>query len=101
MEPPIHLHGTQYEVTGSDGGRWPETQWRAETTEIVAVGQTRDIEFIATPGDWALHCHFSHHTMNAMGHDIPNTLGVDQSGIGKDIQSVIPGLYADGTKRHG
>ena len=67
---PIHLHGTQYQVTGSDGGRWPETQWRAETTEVIAVGQTRDIEFIATPGDWALHCHFSHHTMNAMGHDI-------------------------------
>ena len=93
---PIHLHGTQYEVTGSDGGRWPERQWRAETTEIVGVGQTRDIEFIATPGDWALHCHFSHHTMNAMGHDIPNTLGVDQSGIGREIQNVIPGYMPMG-----
>ena len=93
---PIHLHGTQYEVTGSDGGRWPERQWRAETTEIVGVGQTRDIEFIATPGDWALHCHFSHHTMNAMGHDIPNTLGVDQSDIGREIQNVIPGYMPMG-----
>ena len=93
---PIHLHGTQYQVTGSDGGRWPERQWRAETTEIVGVGQTRDIEFIATPGDWALHCHFSHHTMNAMGHDIPNTLGVDQSGIGREIQNVIPGYMPMG-----
>ena len=69
---PIHLHGTSFNVTGSDGGRWPQSAWRSESTEIVGVGQTRDIEFVATPGDWAFHCHMSHHTMNAMGHDIPN-----------------------------
>ncbi|HKX55342.1 MAG TPA: copper oxidase, partial [Xanthomonadales bacterium] len=69
---PIHLHGVQFWVTGSDGGRWPEPQWRTESVEIVGVGQTRDFEFIAVPGDWAFHCHMSHHTMNAMGHNIPN-----------------------------
>ena len=53
---PIHMHGVQFQVTGSDGGRWPENQWRRESTEIVGVGQTRDIEFIAEPGDWAFHC---------------------------------------------
>lgn len=89
---PIHLHGVQYWVTGSDGGRWPKSQWRSETTEIVGVGQIRDIEFIAVSGDWAFHCHMAHHTMNAMGHDVPNPLGVDQSGIDSEIQKMLPGF---------
>ena len=93
---PIHLHGHQFWVTGSDGGRWPKSLWRPEVTEIVGVGQTRDIEFIATPGDWAFHCHMSHHTMNAMGHGIPNTLGVDQSKVEEKIQSLLPGYMAMG-----
>ncbi len=93
---PIHLHGVQFWVTGSDGGRWPQAIWRPETTEIVGVGQTRDIEFIAVPGDWAFHCHMSHHTMNAMGHDIPNALGVDQSGIDGEIRKMLPGFRAMG-----
>ncbi|MEQ8509410.1 MAG: copper oxidase [Rhodospirillaceae bacterium] len=93
---PMHLHGHQFQVTGSDGGRWPEVQWRSETTEIVGVGQTRDIEFDAIPGDWAFHCHFSHHTMNAMGHDVPNPLGVDQSQVAMRIMQKVPGFMAMG-----
>jgi FtsP/CotA-like multicopper oxidase with cupredoxin domain len=93
---PIHMHGVQFEVTGSDGGRWPESVWRTESTEIIGVGQTRDIEFIAEPGDWAFHCHMSHHTMNAMGHDVPNTLGVDQSGVEQEIRKMLPGFMAMG-----
>lgn len=93
---PIHMHGVQFLVTGSDGGRWRQSQWRPETTEIIGVGQTRDIEFIAEPGDWAFHCHMAHHTMNAMGHEIPNTLGVDQSGIEEEIQKILPGFIAMG-----
>ena len=77
---PIHLHGHIFQVTGSDGGRWPKSQWRNEITEIIGVGQMRDIEFDAVPGDWAFHCHMSHHTMGPMGHEIPNTIGVDQGG---------------------
>ena len=77
---PIHMHGVQF----------------PETTEIVGVGQTRDLEFIAEPGDWAFHCHMSHHTMNAMGHEIPNTLGVDQSGIDDEIRKMLPGFMAMG-----
>jgi len=96
---PIHMHGVQFQVTGSDGGRWPENQWRRDSTEIVGVGQTRDIEFIAEPGDWAFHCHMSHHTMNAMGHEVPNTLGVDQRGVEQDIRKMLPGFIAMG--RHG
>ena len=93
---PIHIHGHQYWVTGSDGGRWPQTQWRKETTEIVGVGQTRDIEFIAVPGDWAFHCHMSHHTMNAMGHSIANPMGVNQAGIAEKVKSLLPGYVPMG-----
>ena len=91
---PIHLHGVQFDITGSDGGRWPEIQWRKEVTEIVGVGQVRDLEFIAVPGDWAFHCHMSHHTMNAMGHGVPNMLGVKQPEA--QINKVLPGYMAMG-----
>jgi len=93
---PIHLHGVQFLVTGSDGGRWPREQWRSEVTEIIGVGQMRDIEFVGVPGDWAFHCHMSHHTMNPMGHDVPNTLGVDQSGIEEKIRTLLPDYMAMG-----
>ena len=93
---PMHLHGHKFWVTGSDGGRWPRGIWRPEVTEIVAVGQTRDIEFIATPGDWAFHCHMAHHTMNAMGHGIPNLLGVDQSQVQGAMHELLPGYMAMG-----
>ena len=98
-EHPMHLHGTQFEVTGGDGGRWPAERWRTEVTELVAVGQMRDIEFVAIAGDWAFHCHKSHHTMNAMGHGIPNPLGVDQSGVAQALRKVLPSYMAMG--RHG
>ncbi|GAB2655489.1 multicopper oxidase family protein [Arenimonas aestuarii] len=96
---PIHLHGVQFEVTGSDGGRWPKAQWRREVTEIIGVGQMRDIEFTAVPGDWAFHCHMSHHTMGPMGHEVPNTQGVDQSGVEQKIRRMLPGYMAMG--QHG
>jgi len=91
---PIHLHGVQFELTGSDGGRWPPSQWRKEVTEIVGVGQTRDLEFTAVPGDWAFHCHMSHHTMNAMGHGVPNMLGAKQPEA--RINKVLPDYMAMG-----
>jgi len=100
---PIHLHGVQFVVTGSDGGRWPKALWRPETTEIIGVGQTRDFEFVAVAGDWAFHCHMSHHVMNAMGHEIPNTLGVDQSGVEREIRKLLPDYMAmgkDGMAEH-
>jgi len=93
---PIHLHGVHFLVTGSDGGRWPKSQWRSEVTEIIGVGQMRDIEFIAVPGDWAFHCHMAHHTMGPMGHDIPNPQGVDQSALAERIRKVVPGYMPMG-----
>jgi len=93
---PIHVHGVQFEVTGSDGGRWPKAARRTEVTEIVGVGQTRDLEFIAVPGDWAFHCHMGHHTMNAMGHEIPNPIGVDQGDVAKRVRKLLPGFMEMG-----
>jgi len=95
---PIHLHGHQFHVTGSDGGRWPRALWRPEVTEIVGVGQTRDLEFVAVAGDWALHCHMAHHTMNAMGHGIASPIGVDQRGVEQDIRQLLPGYMAMGER---
>lgn len=94
---PIHVHGHAWKVVATDGGQIPEAGQWPETTVLVPVGTTRDVEFIAeNPGDWALHCHMSHHTMNAMAHDIANTIGVDQAGLDRKIQSLLPGYMAMG-----
>lgn len=96
---PIHLHGHRFEVAGTDGG-WvpPMARWPEVTTDI-AVGQMRAIEFVAdNPGDWAFHCHKSHHTMNAMGHDVPTMIGVDHKGIAKRINGLLPDYMVMGDK---
>ena len=88
---PIHLHGHEFVVAGTDGG-WvpPGARWPEVTTDV-AVGQMRAIEFEATePGDWAFHCHKSHHVMNAMGHDVPTMIGVDHRGVVNQINKLIP-----------
>jgi hypothetical protein len=65
----------------------------------IAVGQMRAIEFDATEeGDWALHCHKAHHTMNAMGHSVPTMIGVDQSGVAAKIGKLIPDYMVMGDK---
>jgi FtsP/CotA-like multicopper oxidase with cupredoxin domain len=88
---PIHLHGHEFEVAGTDGGWIPRSARWPEVTTDIAVGQMRAIEFVAAaPGDWAFHCHKSHHTMNAMGHGVPNTLGVDQSDLAQKISALVP-----------
>jgi manganese oxidase len=88
---PIHVHGHEFLVTGTDGGPTPKsTRWYEVTTDI-AVGQMRQIEFFADEeGDWAFHCHKSHHTMNAMGHNVPTMIGVDHRGVAKKITNLIP-----------
>ena len=98
-EHPIHIHGHNFWVTATDGGKIPESARWPETTVLVPVGATRDIEFVAdNPGDWAFHCHKSHHTMNAMGHDLPNLLGVNQEGVEDKIRELLPGYMAMGEK---
>jgi manganese oxidase len=92
---PIHIHGYAYTVTETEGGQIPKTAQFPEATVNVAVGAIRVVEFVADePGDWALHCHKSHHTMNAMGHLVPNMLGVKHDDLDSRIQSLFPGYMS-------
>jgi FtsP/CotA-like multicopper oxidase with cupredoxin domain len=88
---PIHMHGYDFEVTCTDGG-WvrPEARW-PEVSIDIPVGAMRAYEFDAKYlGDWAIHCHKSHHTMNAMGHDVPTFIGADKTEVTKKIRTVQP-----------
>ena len=99
---PIHLHGYEFTVV-SHGAKplKPSAQYEAVTVNV-PVGDTRDIEFIAdAPGDWALHCHKSHHTMNGMEHNLPNLIGVKQQASTQAIQKIFPEYKPMGTSGMG
>lgn len=95
---PVHMHGYDFEVTCTDGG-WvrPEARW-PEVSIDIPVGAMRAYEFDAVyEGDWAIHCHKSHHTMNAMGHDIPTFIGADKSRVTPMIRRLQPEYMPMGT----
>jgi FtsP/CotA-like multicopper oxidase with cupredoxin domain len=99
---PIHLHGHEMQVTGTDGGPTPPGSRWPEVTVHIAVGQMRQVEFVAeAEGDWSLHCHKAHHTMNAMGHDVPNMIGVDRKDVVDRIRALVPGCMAMGVNGMG
>jgi hypothetical protein len=86
---PIHIHGHQFSVTGTEGGRIPQSAWFPGNTVLIGVAQARDIEFDAIyPGDWMLHCHLPHHMMNQMismvgpmahvGHGMHTGMGMEE-----------------------
>ena len=88
---PIHLHGHHFAVTCTDGGWVPDSAQWPETTIDVPVGAIRAVDVVAdAPGDWAFHCHKSHHTMNAMGHDTKSFIGANQKALTKAIRNVVP-----------
>lgn len=94
---PIHLHGYHFITTATDGGDIPPSAQWPETTVLVPVGSTRSVEFIADePGDWAMHCHMTHHVMNQMGHGIPNMIGVDPGDFDQRYRPVLPGYMTMG-----
>jgi FtsP/CotA-like multicopper oxidase with cupredoxin domain len=94
---PIHLHGYQFNVTGTDAGDIPVSAQWPETTVLVPVGSTRTIEFVANePGDWAMHCHMTHHVMNQMGHGLPNIVGIDPKKLDARVQKVLPAYMTMG-----
>ena len=95
---PIHMHGPHFEVVGTDGGWVPKSARWPEVTTDVGVGQMRAFEFDAAPGDWAIHCHKSHHTMNAMGHGVPTMIGVDQRGVAEKLSRLVPDYMAMGER---
>lgn len=95
---PLHIHGHRFWVVETDGGQIAEPGWWPETSLNILPGTTRAVDFVADlPGDWAFHCHKNHHAMNAMGHDIPNLLGADQSAVGRKIRDLVPGYMAMGS----
>lgn len=84
---PIHIHGNQFYITGTEGGRVPQSAWFPGNTVILGVAQARDVELDAKYlGDWMLHCHLPHHMMNAMasmvgmahGGGVPAGLGMEE-----------------------
>ena len=96
---PIHLHGHEFVVSGTDGGPTPKGSRWPEVTTDVAVGQMRQVDFLADEeGDWAFHCHKSHHTMNAMGHNVPTMIGVDHREVVSKITSLIPDYMVMGER---
>jgi FtsP/CotA-like multicopper oxidase with cupredoxin domain len=95
---PIHMHGPHFEVTGTDGGWVPKSARWPEVTTDVGVGQMRAIEFDAIAGDWAIHCHKAHHTMNAMGHGVPNFIGADVRAVAERITKLVPDYMPMGDK---
>ena len=100
---PMHLHGHSFKVIGSDGG-WVEDKHSLlpETTVLVPVGTTRVTELIAdNPGDWILHCHMTHHTMNQMGHNSSNMISVDAEKIDKAVKIWFPHFMAMGSRGMG
>jgi FtsP/CotA-like multicopper oxidase with cupredoxin domain len=94
---PIHFHGHAFEVVATDGGTVPPSARVPETTVLVPVGTVRVIEFIArAAGDWALHCHMTHHAMNQMGHAAANLVGADPKGLDAKLSRVVPGYMTMG-----
>ena len=88
---PIHIHGVRFFETGTESGSIPLSAQIQKATVNVPPGATRDIEFVADEeGDWAMHCHKSHHTMNHMAHDVPNMLGVQQAEVEPKCKNYCP-----------
>lgn len=95
---PIHLHGLNFVMTATDGGFVPPSAQYPETTVLVPVGSTRVIEFVADePGDWAMHCHMTHHVMMQMGHGLPNMVGADMRKVDRRMSRVMPEYMTMGT----
>lgn len=87
---PIHLHGTSFRVIETDGGPIPEAGQWPETTVLVPTGSTRTVELVVkNPGDWALHCHMTHHTMNQMGHAVPTLVGLDPTAFDRAVVDLV------------
>ena len=94
---PIHIHGVSFKVTETEGGKVPETAQVPTTTVNVPPGTAKVIEMIpGYSGDWPMHCHKTHHAMNAMEHHIPNVIGVDHDQIANKIRKFLPGYMAMG-----
>jgi hypothetical protein len=69
---------------------------------LVPVGSTRVIEFVPEEaGDWAMHCHMTHHVMTQMGHGLPLMLGADTRSLDQRMRHILPGYMTMGTRGMG
>jgi FtsP/CotA-like multicopper oxidase with cupredoxin domain len=105
---PMHLHGMQFVVTGTEAGRSDGPFTRRENTVLVGVAQARDVEFVATnPGDWMLHCHLPHHMMNQMATMVgpmmvdPQEPSNRVAGYPQDMWMPMDGLAGDKPELYG
>ena len=90
----MHLHGYNFKMVEAGGNSVPESARFFDDTVLVPVGSTRAVEFAAdAPGDWALHCHMTHHVMNQMGHGALNLIGVNTAKVDDKVGAgLIPGF---------
>jgi manganese oxidase len=69
-----------------------------QVTIDIPAGAMRAYQFDAIyPGDWALHCRKSHHTMNAMGHDVRTFIGVNKKEFSRQMKRMVPDYMAMAT----
>lgn len=95
---PIHIHGLNFRLTATDGGYVPLSAQHPETTVLVPVGSTRVIEFVPEePGDWAMHCHMTHHVMMQMGHGLRPMVGANTEQLDRRMKRVLPEYMTMGT----
>ena len=70
----------------------------AGAAPAAAATSASSISSTAKEGDWSIHCHKSHHTMNAMGHGVPTMIGVELRDLAQRITQLVPDYMAMGSK---
>lgn len=96
---PIHVHGTTFRLTSNGVERFNYDAQVEDVTINVPVGSVREIEFTMDhPGDYAVHCHKSHHIMNGMGHQTYSLVGLEFNRQEMEkARSLIPGFMLMGS----
>lgn len=93
----MHLHAFPFTVVATDGGEVPASARFPEVTTLVATGSTKTMEFTASlDGDWAFHCHMTHHGMNQMGHGIPSLIGAELGQVRAQLAKHHPSVMLMG-----
>jgi FtsP/CotA-like multicopper oxidase with cupredoxin domain len=93
----MHLHAFPFTVVATDGGEVPPSARFPEVTTLVAVGSTKTLEFTAAlDGDWAFHCHMTHHGMNQMGHGFPSLIGAELTQVKARLAKQSPSVMLMG-----
>ena len=97
---PIHMHGHHFAVTCTDGGWMPESARIAGGHDRCSGRRHARLSNSSptSPGDWAIHCHKSHHTMNAMGHEVKTFIGVSKKDLAQSIRKLVPDYMPMGSR---